>query len=304
MLDGGQQYDLAVSFAGAQRPLARRFARACEALGLSVFYDENVTEQMWGRDFIQEFRRVYGGELARYVVPFLSTEYLAGPYPMDEFDAANTYAVQRRDDPFLLPVTVGEVEIPENLLRSSICYLRSEDYSPEELARIASDRVRGAAATVPAPAPSVTLRLPNVAPTSFSGFTTLDEGLARIGERFRQAESALVGFGYTCHVRTGDRSVHVRVERQGTQVYGLTVQLRDGLGGDQLTVSFGWPSTAGSGINAWATAEWDADAGEGRFKYYDFTHGNPDRLLSADDLFDRLWQGIIDFIQQTHGRRA
>src|SRR5689334_2386433 len=116
MLHRKQQFDLAVSFAGAQRPLAERFARACESLSLSVFYDRNVTEEMWGHDFIQQFRRVYGGELARYVVSFLSAEYFAGPYPMDEFDSANTYAIQRRDDPFLLPVTVGDVQIPENLM--------------------------------------------------------------------------------------------------------------------------------------------------------------------------------------------
>ena len=111
-------------------------------------------------------------------------------------------------------------------------------------------------------------------------------------------------FGYTCHVRTEDSSVHVRVEKLGNSVYGLKVQLTDGFGGDKLTMSFGWPSVTGSGINAWATAEWDVEAGEGRFRYNDFNRADPERLLSADDLFDLLWQNIVEHIEQTHSRRV
>jgi hypothetical protein len=304
MLGRGQQFDLAVSFAGAQRALARQFARECESLGLVVFFDENVTEEMWGRDFITEFRRVYGGELARYVVPFLSVEYFDSGYPMDEFYAAIAYAVQSGNDPYVLPITVGDVEIPEKLLRSSISYLRSEDYSVEQLARIAAKRVSGSGGSTPAPTPIAPVRLPRVAPTAFSQFGTLESGLVRLGERFRQAESSLARFGYTCHVRTGDSSLEVRVETRGRQVYELKAQLQDWLGGDRLTMSHGWPRSTGSGINAWAAAEWDGEAGEGRFRFSDFGRTTPDRLLSADELFDVLWQNIIDFIEQTHGSRA
>jgi hypothetical protein len=69
-------------------------------------------------------------------------------------------------------------------------------------------------------------------------------------------------------------------------------------------VSHGWSSSLGNGINAWATEEWDAAAGEGRFRFSNFGSGNPDRLLWADELFDVLWQHIIDYIEQMHGRGA
>ena len=60
---------------------------------------------------------------------------------------------------------------------------------------------------------------------------------------------------------------------------------------------------AGQRINIWATAEWDA-AGEGRFRFSNFDSGNPERLLSASELFDVLWRHIIDYIEQTHARGA
>ncbi|WP_027930278.1 toll/interleukin-1 receptor domain-containing protein [Amycolatopsis thermoflava] len=295
-----------MSFAGAQRALARQFARECESLGLVVFFDENVTEEMWGRDFITEFRRVYGGELARYVVPFLSVDYFNSGYPMDEFYSATAYAIQRGDDPYVLPITVGDVEIPEKLLRSSIGYLRSEDYSVEQLAHIAAKRVKGSGdgAAAPAPTPIPALPLPKVPPADFSALGTLESGLITLGERFHQAKSSLARFGYTCHVRTGDSSLEVRVESRGRRVYGLKVQLEDRLGGDRLTMSRGWPDRPGSGINAWAAVEWDATTGEGRFRFSDFGRTTPNRLLSADELFDLLWQNVIEIIEQTHGSRA
>ncbi|MFJ6677439.1 hypothetical protein ACIQMJ_40605 [Actinosynnema sp. NPDC091369] len=290
-----------MSFAGAQRSLAERFVRECESLGLVVFYDKNVTAEMWGRNFITEFRRIYGGELTRYVVPFLSVEYFAGAYPMDEFVAAITYAIQRRHDPYLLPITVGDVAVPESLLQSSIGYLRAEDYSMEQLAQITVKRV-GGAAPVSVGAPVRAVRLPRVAPAEFGRLDTLEAGLVRLGERFRQAAPSLARFGYVCHVRTGDTSLDVRIEAHGRRAYGLKVQLQDWLGDDQLTMAYGWPTPPISGINAWAAAEWDAEAAEGRFRYSDFDRTSPDRLLSADELFDTLWQNIIEYIEQTHGR--
>jgi hypothetical protein len=295
-----------VSFAGEQRPLVKEFVRECEALGLGVFFDENVTVGMWGYDFVQQFRRVYNGELARYMVPFWSSEYFVGNYPMDELDAALTYSLQRRHDPFVLPITVGDVQIPEHLVRPSIAHLRAEDHSAAELAWFAADRVRQASngAVVPPVAAQLgTVRLPSVAPVAFSQFGTLESGLARLGERFRAAAPELERFGYSCHVRTTDNSVDVRVEAQGNQVYGLRVRLQDWLGVDKLTVSFGWPTVSGDGVNAWAAAKWDSATGEGRLRFSDFGSGKPDRLLSADELFDALWEMVVDYIDQKYGRR-
>ncbi|MFJ6673351.1 TIR domain-containing protein [Actinosynnema sp. NPDC091369] len=125
-------YDIAVSFASEQRDYVERTVSAAKALGLAVFYDRDMTHAWWGRNFVIEQRRVYGQRTLHFV-PFLSTEYLAGQYPRDEFSYAMLAAVRRGDD-YVLPVLVGDVVVPEEVLHPHIAYLRAEDVTPDELA--------------------------------------------------------------------------------------------------------------------------------------------------------------------------
>ncbi|GAB3967039.1 TIR domain-containing protein [Plantactinospora veratri] len=141
MTDSVQIYDIAVSFAGAQRRLVEPIVRACQALGLQVFYDRDNTVPFWGRNFITGMRAIYGGARARYFVPFLSQEYLASAYPMDEFNAAMRRAIEISADSYILPIVVGSVQVPDDLLSPAIGFLRLEDYSADQLAQIMGERV-------------------------------------------------------------------------------------------------------------------------------------------------------------------
>jgi len=134
-------YDIAVSFAGAQRPVVEPIVRACQSLGLSVFYDKDRTVEFWGRNFVYTMRAIYSGARARYFMPFLSNEYLASDFPMDEFKAATRRAIAVGGDSYMLPIVVGPVEVPAALLSPTIGRLRLEDYSVGELARIIVQRV-------------------------------------------------------------------------------------------------------------------------------------------------------------------
>ncbi len=125
-------YDIAVSFAAEQRDYVERTVASAKALGLAVFYDRDMTHQWWGRNFVTEQRRVYGQRTLHFV-PFISTEYLARQYPRDEFSYAMLAAVRRGDD-YILPVLVGDVTPPEEMLHPHIGYLRAEDVTPEKLA--------------------------------------------------------------------------------------------------------------------------------------------------------------------------
>ncbi|MET9225420.1 toll/interleukin-1 receptor domain-containing protein [Lentzea sp. NPDC003310] len=292
-----ETYDVAVSFSGAQRELAENYVRACEALGLSVFYDRNVSARMWGRNFITEFRKIYGQGIARYVVPFFSRDYLGGPYPMDEYNAALTWSIELREDAYILPIMVGDVRVPEELLSSATAHLRAEDWSVEELAKITFERVR---TTQPAPPPEPGVLLPRIAPGGYSPYETLEAALSLVGRRFQEQAPLLGQYGYLCRVRTADREVDVRVETGGRSVYGLKVWFDDSFGQDQLAVGIGWPSFQGRGMNGWATAEWDEQHQEGRLKFADGLHGTGDALLTADQFFDALWRKVVEHIEQTH----
>src|SRR4051812_20820243 len=113
-------YDLAVSFAGEQRPYVEEFVEECRRRKLTVFYDLDQTVDYWGRNFIFEFRKVYGGGQPRFVVPFISADYLAKPYPMDEFAAAVEQAFQRGAEGYILPVIFGDVTVPPEVLNPAI----------------------------------------------------------------------------------------------------------------------------------------------------------------------------------------
>jgi hypothetical protein len=53
----GQVYDIAVSFAGEQRPYVEATVNEAKKLGLRVFYDNDMNVEWWGKNFIVEQRK-------------------------------------------------------------------------------------------------------------------------------------------------------------------------------------------------------------------------------------------------------
>ncbi|MEU0877994.1 hypothetical protein ABZ345_05300 [Lentzea sp. NPDC005914] len=139
-------YDIAVSFAENERDYVDRTVTAARALALKVFYDRDMSNTWWGRNFVVERRRIYG-QLALHFVPFISAEYLTEPMPRDDFSHAVARAFNSGNR-YILPVLVGDVKVPSELLLPLIGFLRAEKHTPEELAahmRIVVDdsRARG-----------------------------------------------------------------------------------------------------------------------------------------------------------------
>ncbi|MFL6145092.1 MAG: hypothetical protein ACJ72N_24905 [Labedaea sp.] len=140
-----QDYDIAVSFATEQRDYVERTVAAARALGLLVFYDRDMSNAWWGSNFLLEQRKIYG-QRALHFVPFISTEYLAAPHPLDQFSYAMMRAIERRNR-YILPVLVGSVVVPPEMLHPHVGYLRAEEHTPEQLAaymKIAVDSSRTA----------------------------------------------------------------------------------------------------------------------------------------------------------------
>jgi hypothetical protein len=125
-------YDIAVSFAGAQRSYVYETVRAARDLGLRVFYDEDTSGDWWGRNFLVEQRRVYLNG-TRFVVPFLSEEYLASPFGMDELRFATITAV-RKPGPYILPVVFGDLDLPAEVLHAFTVHLDACKHTPNQLA--------------------------------------------------------------------------------------------------------------------------------------------------------------------------
>ncbi|MFJ7217093.1 TIR domain-containing protein [Amycolatopsis sp. NPDC098790] len=300
------EYDVAVSFSGAQRDYVEQVVRESEALGVRVFYDRNETARLWGTNVIPQLRKVYGGVVTRFVIPFLSQEYLAGPYPMDELYTAITAGVERGDG-YILPVMMDDVRVPPELLSPAVIYLRAEDYTPRQVAEVIAAKVETARGERREPVEVSTViektlqvRKPRIAPLSFHQQEVLDDTLARVGELFRSEATQLVDYGFTRRVRVTDTAVQVAAEQHGNPVCELVLREGESLWSGKLTVAFAWPRIIGSAVNGTVTARWDADSGGPVLVFDDYSSpGSADRLLrGAEELFVELWEKkILPFLE-------
>jgi TIR domain len=299
-------YDLAVSFAGEHRDYVERTVRACEELGLRVFYDRNMNNEWWGKNFIREQRKVYSSQ-TRYFVPFISAEYLAKPIPMDEFSAAMMTAVKLGDG-YVLPVLIDNVQVPPELLHPHIHYLRSKDYSPEELAQqlhakakqaeASGQQVRSVGDVV---REAMELRLPRVVPADFSKYEELQAAFDYLGDQFQAAAPQLRPRGFVCTVgHTSDR-ISIRIERGGDTVYSLDIYKGGSMGDDKLTFGLGHHRGLSSGINGWAEPFFDRTAERPKLKMMDLSVLNSvagsERELTKEELFQELWNRIVDQLE-------
>jgi hypothetical protein len=130
-----QTYDVAVSYAEEELPYVEEFVLACRARGLQVFFDRDHRVAVWGYFYVIKLHKIYGGTTVRHVVPFISADYLRRPFPMRELKAALSQALLRDVEDYVLPVIVGEVDLPNGLIGPHVGQLRTEDFSPDELAK-------------------------------------------------------------------------------------------------------------------------------------------------------------------------
>lgn len=301
-------YDLAVSFAGEHRDYVEQTVRACDELGLDVFYDRNMSNEWWGKNFIREQRKVYGSQ-TRYFVPFISTEYLSKPITMDEFSATMMTAVKQGDG-YVLPVLIGDVQVPPDLLHPHVHYLKAKDYTPEQLAVQLQAKVRQAEASgqevrtiTRVVQEAMELRLPKVVPADFSKYEELGVAFEYLGEQFTAAAPHLRAKGFICTVnRTQDR-ISIRIEHRGETVYSLDIYRGGDMGDDKLTFGVGHHRGLSTGINGWAQPFFDKEAGQPKLKLTDLSvlggFGGGERELSKEELFEALWDRIVEQLERS-----
>ena len=120
----GFDYDVALSFAGEDRSVARQIASGLEARGVRFFMDEFERTLLWGKDLSDGLRSRYG-ERTRYVVILVSKHYAVKDWTDFEFTVAKKEA-GRRTREFILPVRLDDTPLPG--LRSAIAYLSLTEY--------------------------------------------------------------------------------------------------------------------------------------------------------------------------------
>ena len=106
----GWRWDVALSFAGAQRDYVKQVAEALKARGVRYFYDDEEQIGLWGKSLAEELPAIYG-EQAAAVVVFVSAEYAARDWTRLERRAALARAVRERRE-YVLPARFDDTQLP------------------------------------------------------------------------------------------------------------------------------------------------------------------------------------------------
>lgn len=129
----GHEFDVALSFAGSERPQAEQLATAIRGAGFTVFYDDFYPDVLWGKDLTIFFDDVYRKK-ARFCVLFVSEQYRDRMWTAFELKSARARALQEKEKEYILPITVEPVDLPG--LAPTIAHLDLKKLSLSDIAQI------------------------------------------------------------------------------------------------------------------------------------------------------------------------
>lgn len=127
------EFDVAISFAGTERGHARQLAEALRAAGYKVFYDDFYPEQLWGKDLVAFFDRVYR-KASKYCVMFISAEYANRIWTTHERRSAQARALQEKGREYILPIRFDETDLDG--LPPTVGYLPFGQYTIAQIAEL------------------------------------------------------------------------------------------------------------------------------------------------------------------------
>jgi hypothetical protein len=106
----GWRWDVALSFAGAQRHYVEQVAKALKTRGVRCFYDDDEQVRLWGTHLAEELPRIYARESTAVVV-FVSADYAGQGWTRLERRAAFSRAVAEAGV-YVLPARFDDSELP------------------------------------------------------------------------------------------------------------------------------------------------------------------------------------------------
>jgi len=103
------EFDIAISFAGEDRTIARDMAEKLKSKGIKVFYDEFYKVALWGKKLTKYFQKTYGPK-ARFVLVLISEHYPVKDWTDFESSIIRGEAEKRQTE-FILPVRLDSTKI-------------------------------------------------------------------------------------------------------------------------------------------------------------------------------------------------
>jgi hypothetical protein len=144
----GYRFDVAISFAGPQRPLAEQLAGIVRDAGFNVFYDGFYPEELWGKELPVFFDVIYRKK-SRFCVMFVSQDYVDRIWTNFERRSAQARALEQKGDDYVLPIKVEDVELPG--MPPTIGYLSLSQLSMDHIGELLVRKLGGTPTTPPVP---------------------------------------------------------------------------------------------------------------------------------------------------------
>lgn len=217
-------FDLAFSFAGEDRAYVETVKEACERLGLTVYYDRDRRIDQWGKSFVQEQRRVYGGYRTKHFVPFISRHYFAKSVPTDEFKSALMHSLS--NSRYILPIKLDDSAISTEYLHEDTQYLSSREFSASRLAyalkSVVDDSTAPAKEVDDLLSDELQLRAPKLIPRAFSKFEAAEELVQYVWHMF-ESNLSQIGTDFASSVRLSDDRLRIIVERDGRALFAANL---------------------------------------------------------------------------------
>ncbi|MDN3353769.1 TIR domain-containing protein [Actinomadura sp. DC4] len=137
----GYEYDIAISFAGADRSVAENITRRLEAAGLRVFYDRDHQHELLGEDLAMYLQVTYMSK-SRFAIVLVSEAFKSSSWAGNWEWKAVLARMQRQRTGYVLPYIMEEVMLPG--LSPTLGFVSSSDYSPDEFSKLVVRKVRAA----------------------------------------------------------------------------------------------------------------------------------------------------------------
>jgi len=130
------KYDVALSFAGEDRSIARQIAESLTKENLNVFFDDYSSAELWGQNLFDYLEKVYAD--SRLCIVLLSKSYLEGQWTQNEF--RNLIAHSKKRPSFsILPLHIDDAPVPGDL--ANLGYVQWDSVSPQDLTRMVKERL-------------------------------------------------------------------------------------------------------------------------------------------------------------------
>ncbi|MCG8461296.1 MAG: TIR domain-containing protein, partial [Holophagales bacterium] len=102
-------YDIALSFAGEDREIAKALAVALRERNVEVFYDEFEQADLWGKDLVEHLDSVYRSR-SRFCLMLISAAYAKKNWTTHERRSALARALESEQE-YLLPIRLDDTKI-------------------------------------------------------------------------------------------------------------------------------------------------------------------------------------------------